>query len=163
HTCINPTTLTFAKILADKRTRIPNKLFLHNLADGRKWTYGEFDEDTSRMASGFFRAGVAPGDHVAVMMENCPEQLLSYFALSKLGACTVPVNTGARGNLLVYFLTHADCSTDNVEQALLPRVLEIADTLPPMGRILVLSAAASADSQEIGRAGCRGRGKIWLV
>ena len=147
-TCINPTTLTFAKILADKRTRIPNKLFLHNLADGRKWTYGEFDEDTSRMASGFFRAGVAPGDHVAVMMENCPEQLLSYFALSKLGACTVPVNTGARGNLLVYFLTHADCSTVIVEQALLQRVLEIADTLPLLERIFVLSDEPSAYSQD---------------
>jgi crotonobetaine/carnitine-CoA ligase len=146
-TSIDPRTLTFGKVLADKRARIADKLFLHNLPDGRKWTYGEFDHDSSRMASGFDRAGVAPREHVAVMMENCPEQLLSYFALGKLGACTVPVNTAARGELLVYFLTHADCSTIVVEQNLLPRVLEVTGSLPLLKRIFVV-ADDSAPSQQ---------------
>lgn len=138
---IDPTTLTFARVLADKRTRIADKPFLHSVADGRRWTYGEFDDASSRLACGFVKAGIAPGDHVAVMTENCAEQMLAYFALGKLGACVVPVNTGARGDLLVYFLTHADCSTVIVEEGLLTRVLEVAASLPLLQRIFVVAQA----------------------
>jgi len=148
---IDPTTLTFGNVLADKLARVPDKLFLHNLADGRKWTYAEFAREAGCLASGLLREGVGPRDHVAVMMENRPEQLLSYFALGKLGACTVPVNTGARGDLLVYFLTHADCSTVIVEQNLVARVIEVADSLPLLKRIFVL---ADGESPALNSHGC---------
>lgn len=138
NTVVDPTLLTFTQLLADKVRRVPNRPFLHHLPDGRKWTYREFDHDTSRLASGFARAGVAPHDHVGVMMENCAEQLLSYFALGKLGACTVPVNTAALGDLLVYFLSHSDCSTVVVDEALLPRVQAVANSLPGLKRIVVM-------------------------
>ena len=143
-TDIDPRQLTFAQVLADKAKRLGDKNFLHNLADGRKWSYAELDRDTSRIAAGFIGAGIEPGCHVAVMMENCPEQLLAYFALGKLGAVTVPVNTAARGDLLVYFLKHADCAAAVVEQHLLTRLLEVLGSLPSLRRIFVLHEGGQA-------------------
>ena len=143
-TGIDPRQLTFAQVLADKAKRLGDKNFLHNLADGRKWSYLELDRDTSHIAAGFIGAGIEPGCHVAVMMENCPEQLLAYFALGKLGAVTVPVNTAARGDLLVYFLKHADCAAAVVEQHLLTRLLEVLGSLPSLRRIFVLHEGGQA-------------------
>ena len=141
---IDPRQLTFAQVLADKAKRLGDKIFLHNLADGRKWSYAELDRDTSRIAAGLIGAGIGPGCHVAVMMENCPEQLLAYFALGKLGAVTVPVNTAARGDLLVYFLKYADCAAAVVEQHLLTRLLEVLGSLPLLRRIFVLHEGGQA-------------------
>ena len=133
-----PCEMTFAQVLADKARRIPDKYFLHDLQDGRKWTYAQIDRDSAGLATGLARAGIAYQDHVAVIMDNRAEQLLAYFALGKLGAVTAPVNTAARGDLLVYFLAHGDCSAVLVEEAFLARVLEVADRLPLLKRIFVL-------------------------
>lgn len=139
-----PARMTFAQVLAEKAHRIGHKLFLHDLQDARKWTYAQIDQDSSRLASGLADAGIAYRDHVAVIMDNRAEQLLAYFALGKLGAVTVPVNTAARGDLLTYFLEHADCSAVLVEEAFLPRVLDVADQLPRIKQVFVLGEGGRA-------------------
>jgi long-chain acyl-CoA synthetase len=45
----------------------------------------------SRVAAGLRRAGVRPGDRVVVMMANCPEVVVVYHALWRLGAVVTPV------------------------------------------------------------------------
>ena len=58
----------------------------------------------------FARLGIRKGDHVAVMLPNCPEFIWTIWGLGKLGAVTVPLNTAARGELLRYFITQSDSS-----------------------------------------------------
>ncbi len=46
-----------------------------------------------KLASGLIRLGVAPGDRVAVLMQNCHRYLEIYTAVPAIGAIIVPLNT----------------------------------------------------------------------
>jgi crotonobetaine/carnitine-CoA ligase len=70
----------------------------------RTYTRGELLESSLRAAAGLRAAGVGHGDRVALMMSNRVEFLTTYFALSQLGAVSVPLNTALRGDVLDYML-----------------------------------------------------------
>lgn len=67
------------------------------MADDVRLTFGEFNERVNNLAHGLVDAGVAPGDRVAIMLGNSLEFLLASYALKKLGAVEVAINTGFRG------------------------------------------------------------------
>ena len=60
------------------------------------------------VAKGLIRLGVRPGDHVALWMVNRPEWIFAMFALAKIGAVQVPVNTRFRTHDLAYLLEQSD-------------------------------------------------------
>lgn len=60
--------------------------------DERRLSYGELLRDTDRAADMFRQSGVRKGDTVAIVLRNSIEFVISYFALSKLGAVSVPIN-----------------------------------------------------------------------
>ncbi|MFQ6098715.1 MAG: class I adenylate-forming enzyme family protein [Armatimonadota bacterium] len=60
----------------------------------RELSYDDLDRRTARLANAFrSRLGVRKGDRVAVVMPNCLEFFLTYWATIRLGAVVVPVNT----------------------------------------------------------------------
>lgn len=66
---------------------------------GGDWrlTYRQFDLIVNRIASGFEKHGVKRGHHVAALLGIQVEMALSFFALMKLGAVIVPLNTRFKG------------------------------------------------------------------
>ncbi len=58
-----------------------------------KLSYREFDELTDRFASALLRQGVGHGDHVALFGEAEAEVLALFFAIQRIGAVAVMVNT----------------------------------------------------------------------
>ncbi|MCI4352791.1 MAG: AMP-binding protein [Thermoplasmata archaeon] len=73
----------------------------------RTLSYSELDQETDRYAAGLAEAGVERGDRVAALVFNRPEFPVLWFALAKLGAVLVPLNTALKGDLLRYELD--DC------------------------------------------------------
>jgi crotonobetaine/carnitine-CoA ligase len=126
---------TAGYVLADKAATIGDRPFL--LHAGRAVTYAELDEMTSRYANGFASIGVSKGDHVAIMMPNCPEFLYALWGLGKLGAVAVPLNTAAKGELLRYFLDQSDSTVLCVAQPLLGRVAPVLAGAPAVRQVLV--------------------------
>ncbi|WP_276650788.1 long-chain-fatty-acid--CoA ligase [Corynebacterium vitaeruminis] len=59
---------------------------------GRTLTYGELDKQVRSAAAGLRALGVRPGDRVAIVLPNCPQHIISYFAVLKLGAIVVEHN-----------------------------------------------------------------------
>lgn len=57
-----------------------------------RYTYAEADRRINRIATGLRARGVNPGDHVAFLFPNCPEIVLIYYAIQKLGAVAIPLN-----------------------------------------------------------------------
>lgn len=55
----------------------------------KRWTYRELLACVNRMAGGLSRYGVREGDRVVLALPNCPEYVISFFALHKLGALVV--------------------------------------------------------------------------
>ena len=115
---------TMGRILAEKAARIPDKTFL--MWEGRAWSYGELEAMTNRYANGFAAHGIGHGDHVAVMLPNCPEFFWVCWGLGKIGAVAVPINTAAKGELLRYFIDQSDASCVVVDDEWVDRVAAIA-------------------------------------
>lgn len=60
--------------------------------EGRSCTYGALDDNSSRVASGLLLHGIGPGDRVALLAKNCPQQFEIIAGASKIGAIVVPIN-----------------------------------------------------------------------
>lgn len=71
---------------------------------GVRLSYEEFNERVNHVAHGLAELGVTRGDRVAIMMRNSVEFLLASYALKKLGAVEVAVNTEFRGPGLAHML-----------------------------------------------------------
>jgi long-chain acyl-CoA synthetase len=84
--------------------------FLIDVAGGRTWTYAEFDLAARSLASRMSRLGARRGDRVAVLLDNCPEFAVLYFACLRLGASAAPIlPSWSRGDV-DYLATHLDAS-----------------------------------------------------
>lgn len=81
----------------------PGQDWLHFLR-GERFTHGAFQDRVEQLGAGLLAAGVQPGDRVALLLENRPECLLAFFASLAIGAIAVPLNTGARGEVLRHYL-----------------------------------------------------------
>jgi acyl-CoA synthetase (AMP-forming)/AMP-acid ligase II len=67
-------------------------LFLVDANTGVEITYGEFHRLACDLAADLLRRGVGKGDRVAVMVPNCCELAVFYFACIYLRAVIVPIN-----------------------------------------------------------------------
>ena len=77
----------------------------------RRWTYAGFNADVNRVARGLIALGVEPGEHVALWMTNRPEWLFLMFAIARVGACIVPLNTRYRTDDVAYAVTQSRSRT----------------------------------------------------
>jgi fatty-acyl-CoA synthase len=62
-------------------------------------------------ARGLMACGIQPGDKVALWLTNRPEWLHILYAIAKIGAILVPINTRFRTHDLAYILRQSDSST----------------------------------------------------
>lgn len=129
---------TTGHIIARRATLSGPRIFLRDMADGRCYSYLDLHRHSNGMARALLAQGVAYRDHVAVMLDNCAAQVFCYAALGKLGAVSVPINTAAKGQLLRYYLDHADCSAVVVSESLAGTLSDIAGSLPRIQRIFVI-------------------------
>ena len=70
-------------------------------------TYRQLAERARNLAAGLAGIGVRRGDHVALWMTNSPEWIVTWFAVMRLGAVLVPLNTFYRPPEIAYVLGHA--------------------------------------------------------
>lgn len=67
-------------------------------------SYGELNGEANRIARWLIGQGVAPGDRVALMLENCREYLSGYYGILKAGGVAVPLNPDLKPDGLVPLL-----------------------------------------------------------
>jgi fatty-acyl-CoA synthase len=77
----------------------------------RRYTFQQIAAEVDRVARGLIRAGVRPGEKVAIWLLNCPEWIFAMFALAKIGAVHVPINTRFRTVDLAQILERSNAST----------------------------------------------------
>lgn len=59
---------------------------------GRSTSYRDLAESVSRVAEGLRRLGVTHGDRVAIVLPNCPQHVIAFYAVLRLGAVVVEHN-----------------------------------------------------------------------
>src|SRR3989442_12807294 len=77
----------------------------------RRYSFRQIAAEVDRVARGLIRAGVRPGEKVAIWLVNCPEWIFTMFALAKIGAVHVPINTRFSTVDLAQVLERSNTST----------------------------------------------------
>ena len=72
--------------------------------DGREWTGGELLADVNRISHGLRALGLAKGDCVSVVMENCAEMFQIHLAITQLGMYLTPINHHLTGPEIAYII-----------------------------------------------------------
>ena len=78
---------------------------------GQRWSFQDLQADCDRAARELMQYGVQPGEKVSLWLPNRPEWLHAMFAVAKIGAVLVPINTRFRVTDLEYVLRQSDSTT----------------------------------------------------
>ncbi|MEM8798439.1 MAG: long-chain fatty acid--CoA ligase [Pseudomonadota bacterium] len=75
------------KFLEDTAAEFPNAPYLNFY--GKRWTYADIQSRVDRAARKFQDMGVGPGVHVGLLLPNCPQYVVAFFAVLKIGGTIV--------------------------------------------------------------------------
>lgn len=117
-------------------TEVPDHPFIR-MTSG-EWSYGQFNADTDRVAAGLHAQGVRRGHNVSLMLPNCIEFAVVWFALAKLGAVTAPVNTSFRGQVLVDAINLVESKLMVAHTTLYEPLREVRSNLARIEQIVVV-------------------------
>src|SRR3954469_9552825 len=109
-------------LLESRAESFPDKHFLFSEADGRRFTYAEFDAAVNRAARMLAARGISKGDAVSLLMPNCAEYVIAYFACFKLGALAGPINSLLKTEEIAYVIANSEAKALLVDSQFLPRV-----------------------------------------
>ena len=79
--------------------------------EGRRWSFVEVKTEIDRTAKGLLQAGVGSGEHVCLWLANHPEFVFAFYAIAKIGAVPVPINSRFRSSDMSYVLEQSDATT----------------------------------------------------
>ncbi len=71
-------------------------------------TWTELNTRVNRLANALKTLGVKKGDHVSILLHDCPEFIEANYALQKIGAVPIPVNFRFVAREIEYQLIHSD-------------------------------------------------------
>ena len=103
----------------------------------RSLNYAEFYERVLQMVRGLWRAGMTPGDKVAIFSENRLGWAIADFAIQAGGGITVPIYATNTGKQAAYIINHSEarivfCST----RAHYERLYSVKEELPNVDMII---------------------------
>lgn len=94
------------------------------------WTYGELEAAANRLAHGLRRAGVRPGDGIAVLLGNQLTIFAAFWAAMRSGCYYTPISTHLQSEEIAWILRSARPRLLLTSEAFLDRFASVADSLP---------------------------------
>jgi fatty-acyl-CoA synthase len=76
-----------------------------------KISYKEYREKVDQFGKALLSIGIKKGDKISILFSNRPEWSISEYAVDKIGAIVVPINTRYKTHELEYILKHSDSTT----------------------------------------------------
>jgi acyl-CoA synthetase (AMP-forming)/AMP-acid ligase II len=98
--------LTIPALLRSRAEEQPDRVLL--AVDDASLTYAEADRRSAELARALLAAGIGAGSRVALLFPNSPEFVVSWLALARIGAMSVPLSTFSTSAELVGLLRGAD-------------------------------------------------------
>lgn len=120
-----------AVLVEEKAVRQPERAAL--LFMGRKITYGELARLIASFAGSLARFGLKAGDRAALLLPNCPQFAIAYYAVQRLGATVIPVNPLSTERELEYIFRDAGVKAAVVLDLFAARAGEVRRRLSERG------------------------------
>ncbi|MGA2332857.1 MAG: AMP-binding protein [Syntrophales bacterium] len=124
-------------MLEESAHRYPNNAA--TIYDGKSLTYETLHSAVNSLGNELRSMGIQKEDKVAIMLPNCPEFVISYFAVQKLGAVAVTVNILSTPYELRHLLGNSDAKCLITETPLAKRYEEIREDIPLCNHIITTS------------------------
>lgn len=110
--------LTLGELADIQAQRFPDReAVIDNLA-GERLTYGEVKRRSDGLAKGLIHIGILKGDHVAVIMDNCWQNVVTKIAIEKTGAVIVNLNIHEKKDMLECLLHRSDVKAVILKQGI---------------------------------------------
>ena len=142
-----PGPASLRELLEERARSTPDKTFLFSEADGRSYTYAEFDAAVNRAALMLAERGIKKSDAVGLLMPNSAEYIIAYFACFKLGALAGPINSLLKAEELTYVLANSEAQALLVGSEFLQRIESIRDELPGLQHLIVFDDEREATAE----------------
>lgn len=106
-------------------------------------TYGEMSNRIDRLAAGLVRLGLAQGDRVAILSENCLEWSMIDFAAISVGCVTVPIYPTLPASQAAYILRDAEARAAFVRgREQLAKIAAVQDECPDLDIVIAADGEA---------------------
>ena len=143
------------ELLESRASASPDKTFVFSEADGRRFTYAEFNHSVDAAARMLASHTIRKGDVVSLLMPNSAEYVIAYFACWKLGALAGPVNSLLKEHEVEFVMNNSEAKAVLVASEFRERIENIRTHLPHLRSIITFDdeARACAGYARLRRAG----------
>jgi crotonobetaine/carnitine-CoA ligase len=100
-------------------------IFVNDDGSDERITHADIYEKSNRMARAMLKAGVGPGDSVALIMRNHPEFIYALSAVLIIGAIAVPIDPRSRGHKLSFQIANVNSKAIIIADEFLENLHEI--------------------------------------
>jgi long-chain acyl-CoA synthetase len=164
--------ITLHQILEESARRFPSHtaiIFPGALGDSYRLKYRVLDQQVNRLANALITLGVKKGDRVALLLPNCPQFVISYYAVMKAGGAVVATNPLYSPREMEHQLD--DCGAETIislslfyktvisvkDKTKLKNVIvtNIKEYLPPVSRLLFTIMREKNDGHRINISGAK--------
>ncbi len=135
---------TLRELLESRVAAASDKDFLISEADGRHFSFVEFDAAVNRVARLLVSHGIGKGDAVGLLMPNSPEYVIAYFACWKLGAIAGPINSLLKAHEIEFVISDSEAKALLVHSDFLPAIESIRKELRTLQAVIQFDDEAAA-------------------
>jgi len=141
--------------------RYPQKVALVFM--GRTWTYSQLQFEAEKIASALRKMGVQKGDRVVLDMQNCPQLVITHFAILRLDAVVVPVNPMNRMEELKHYILDPDTKVAVTTADLASELAAASNALEKRERLKHLLVTQFTDAFDAANIGPEELPETWSV
>lgn len=103
-------------------------------------SYRELDALVNAFANALLDLGIRAGQKVSLFMTNRPEYLISWFAITRVGAVVSPINPSYKEREVAYQLSNSGSVAIVVQDSLLPLVETVRAELPALKYVIAVGS-----------------------
>src|SRR5210317_1075272 len=130
------------------RTHARKTALRHKVA-GRwvEFSYATIWSASDQIAAGLVEWGLESGDRVALLAPSSPAWVMAYFGILKSSAIAVPIDKDLKQGELRHIISDCGARVLFTEQAYLDLVLDIAESLPKLEKVVLLNHGSAGKDQ----------------
>ncbi|MHA1782719.1 MAG: AMP-binding protein, partial [Promethearchaeota archaeon] len=81
--------ITLGEMLRETAEKFPDSQAIY--FEGFRMTYEEFNHSVDKLATSLSKIGVKKGDVIAIDLPNCPQFVIAFYAIVRIGAIANPI------------------------------------------------------------------------
>ena len=150
---------TISNIIKEYSEKFPDRIGFSFPEVNTEYTYKSFYEEVCEVSKGLISMGVKKSDNVGIWMTNTKEWFIFFFAIIKIGAVAVPLNTRFKSEDMKYIINKLDIHTIVMEEGRKKDYMDIIDSIIPECNIKNIISTDFKDNKTITADELKNKGK----